>query len=323
VRISLVEQETQDRTWRKRLKKQRRRRTFDSAITRPQALPGATAKTQRAPAKKSSSKRRARARQPSAPAAAAVPVVNWWRNALGRLLAIAGMLGAMSVLAYGSVDASFFVYRAEVAGADHIDAATIYRQSGVHERNIFWVRPQQVAARIRKLDGVRAAQVRTGLPAWVSIEVQEREPVVMWRCLIQQRDWWLDSEGKVLPYPGDAQSPQMLFVVDSSDRQLEPGASLQPAGLVRSVQQLAAAVPGTRIFYYDGDRELSFTQQVEGSQWPVYVGTSEDLPRKIQVLQVLDRYLRDNGIHPRYVDVRWPDHPLYNVPNEQETGDSD
>jgi hypothetical protein len=115
----------------------------------------------------------------------------------------------------------------------------------------------------------------------------------------------------------------MIFVVDSSERQLEPGGSLQPAELVRSVQQLAAALPGTRIFFYDGDRELSFTQQVDGQQWPVYVGNSNDLPRKIQVLQMLTRYLQDNEIRPRYVDVRWADHPVYNVPGGVATGKSD
>jgi cell division septal protein FtsQ len=323
VRISLIDRKPQKGKRQKRLKKKRRLRTFDSAISQPQALPAPRVKARRSPAKKATSSRRARSKQSTAPAASTGRTESWLRNALARLLATAALAAAIGVMVYGSVNARFFVYHAKVLGTAHVEAETIYRQAGVHEQNIFWIRPQQVATRIQQIDGIRSVQVRTGLPAQVSIQVQEREPVVMWRSMAQKRDWWLDEEGKVLPYPGNAESPEMIFVVDSSSRQLEPGESLQPAGLVRSVQQLAAAVPGSRVFYYDGARELSFTQQVEGDQWPVYVGTSDDLPRKIQVLQVLDRYLQDNDIHPRYVDVRWADHPLYNAPSGQGAGENE
>jgi cell division septal protein FtsQ len=323
VRISLVEREPEPGKQRKRRKKKKRVRTFDSAVARPQALSDSRTKKRRTPAKRAASRRRPRSRKAGTRAVAVDRAGSWWRIALARLLAIALLLGAIGMLVYGSVDARFFVYQAQVTGAHHIDATTIYRQAGIDEQNIFWIRPAQVAQRLQQIDGIAAAQVHTSLPARVSIEVQEREPVLMWRAMAQQRDWWLDGEGRVLPYPGDAQSPDMIFVVDSSDRQLEQGGNLRPPDLVDSVRQLAAALPRTRIFFYDGDRELSFTQQVDGSEWPVYVGTSDDLPRKIQVLQVLDRYLQDNQIRPRYVDVRWADHPVYNVPGGGTTGEGE
>jgi hypothetical protein len=345
VRISLVEREAEERKRRRRHKKRRekrpRSRTFDNAIAQPQVQARPRPKKGRAPSERRApnrrrtlnerraaeeqgrtprSRARSRTRNPAAEQVAAAQTGHRWRLFLIRVPALLVLAGLIGLAVYGSTDASFFVYEAQIAGANHIDAETIYRQAGVHEQSIFWIRPEQVAERILQIDGIKAVQVHCGLPAQVSITVEEREPVVMWRVLAQQRDWWLDEEGRVLPYPGEAESPDMIFVVDSSDRQLEPRGSLQPAGLVHSVQQLAAALPGTRIFFYDAGRELSFTQQAEGTQWPVYVGTSDDLPRKIQVLQVLTRHLQDNGIRPRYVDVRWPDHPAYSVPGGAATG---
>jgi cell division septal protein FtsQ len=170
-----------------------------------------------------------------------------------------------------------------------------------------------VAERIIQLDGIKAVRVRCDLPAQVYIEVEEREPVVMWRALAQGRDWWLDEEGRVLPYPGDVDAPNMVFVVDASDRQLQPRGKLEPASLVASVRQLAQALPEIQVFYYDQERGLSFVQTVDGGQWPVYVGSSENLAYKIQVLQVLIQHLKAESIVPDYVDVRWPDHAVYHL----------
>jgi len=114
-----------------------------------------------------------------------------------------------------------------------------------------------------------------------------------------------------LPYHGDPYAEDTIFVVDYSQRLLEMGQLIQPEGIVSSVEQLDAALPGTQVFFYQADRGLAFHQQLGEGEWPVYVGTSEDLVRKIQVLRALTDYLAANNIRPRYVDVRWADHPVY------------
>jgi cell division protein FtsQ len=226
-------------------------------------------------------------------------------------LVFVALAGLGSLIAHASADAKFFVYEGRIVGARHSDAVEIYRTAGVHEQSIFWIDPQQVARRVIQLDGIRAVRVRCELPSRVIIEVEEREPAVMWRAGRQQRDWWLDGEGVVLPYHGDVNAPNTVFVVDSSDRELQIGDRIEPEGMAQSVLQLAQAVPGIRVFFYEPDRGLSFTQQVGGAEWPVYVGTSRDLARKIQVMQALTNHLQENEMRPRYVDVRWADHPVY------------
>jgi hypothetical protein len=244
-----------------------------------------------------------------------------WRVASLKLLVFAAILGLGSLIAYASVDAKFFVYEGRIVGARHSDAVEIYRTAGVHEQSIFWLDPQEVARRVIQLDGIKAVRVRCELPSSVIIEVEEREPAVMWRAGRQQRDWWLDNEGVVLPYHGDVNAPNTVFVVDSSDRELQVGDRIEPAGMAQSVLRLAEAVPGIRVFFYEPDLGLSFTQQVASAEWPVYVGTSRDLVRKIQVMQALTTHLQESDVRPRYVDVRWAEHPVYGkIPNDETVG---
>jgi hypothetical protein len=237
-----------------------------------------------------------------------------WRFILLRL-PVGVVLVALACLAiYASTAPRFFVYNAQIVGGNHIGPEAIYQVAGVHEQNIFWVDPQRVAEDVMQLEGIKSVEVHCELPARVIIEVEEREPVVMWRATTQQQDLWLDEEGRVLPYHGDASSPEMVFVVDYGERHLQAGDTVEPEGIVESTLQLDAALPGVKIFFYQPDRGLSFTHRVNGGEWPVFVGTADDLARKIQVLQALTEYLLEQGIDPRYVDVRWADHPVYGRP---------
>jgi hypothetical protein len=229
------------------------------------------------------------------------------------MVVLAALIGAV---VYTSSDFGFFVYREQtrIEGARYLQEDDIFDASGVNTQNIFWIDPADVAKRVVALNGIKAARVRCDLPTLVTIEVEEREPVVMWRATTQEQDLWLDEIGEVLPYHGDVNSPDMVFVVDYGERHLEVGDRIEPEGIVQSVLRLAAALPGEQVYYYQPDKGLSFTHRVGSGQWPVYVGTSDDLTRKIQVVQALTEYLVANNIGPGYVDVRWPEHPVYGKP---------
>jgi hypothetical protein len=234
-------------------------------------------------------------------------------------LAFLILVGSIGLVAYGFAAPDFYVYSAEVTGAHHLKAEDIYQAAGIHEQSIFWVRPGQVEQVLGQLNGIKSVQVSCGLPARVRIVVEEREPAVMWRLLVQQRDWWLDEEGVVLPYHGDVNNT--IFVVDSSTPQLHEGDRIKPEGAVASVLQLAAALPQVEVFFYQADQGFSYVQvSADGTQrWPVLVGTSEDLTRKIEILKTLTDYLSARDVRPRYIDVRWADHPVYGAPEGAQT----
>jgi len=312
VRFNLAGGDKKDNKRRKR----KRSRTFQVAVAQPQIQPRRGVQKRRADPQRRSSQREPKAQEASAPRRA-MP----WRMTWARLPVALLLVGLIAVVVYASSDSKFFVYEAQIGGVRHLEARAVYRAAGVHEQSIFWIRPEQVAERIARLDGVAAVRVRCALPAQVFIEVTEREPVVMWRALSQGRDWWLDQEGVVLPYDGDVE--HTIFVVDSSERTLAVGDRLEPKGIVPSVQQLAEALPGTTLFFYDTEWGLSFRQGANGGQWPVYVGSSEDLPRKIQAMQTLTDYLGQQSFQPTYVDVRWAAHPVFHAPGGADAGGED
>jgi hypothetical protein len=315
VRIDLREED------RKKRKRRRSRLTprqgestfsFDSAVAQPQvqARRGAHA----SPAKKA--RPQVKRKSDSIPARRSIR----WSAALLKTLALLILAGSIGLVAYTFTASDFYVYSAGISGAHHLRAEDIYLAAGIHEQSIFWVRPGQVEEALGQVNGIKSVHVSCGLPARVSITMEEREPAVMWRLLVQQRDWWLDEEGVVLPYHGDVNNT--VFVVDSSTPQLREGDRIKPEGAVASVLQLTVALPQVEVFYYQADQGFSFVyKSADGTQqWPVLVGTSEDLTHKIQILQRLIDYLAAHNIGPRYIDVRWADHPVYGAPVGQKTG---
>lgn len=313
MRISLVERERQPQRRHKRQSLSRRIERFDAAISREWDRPSLPPRAER----RVSRRREAQPEQRPADSLygttrrIAAAILQWF-TPVRWVLALA-LVALLAIIGFASVDRMFFIYDSTIVGARHLDPSVIYETAGIHEQNIFWLQPQTVARKLMGLPGVRAVRVRCGLPADVTIEVAEREPVVLWRATVQGRDWWLDKEGVVLPYHGDPSSPSTIFVVDYSDRHLEEGVLVEPAGLIDSVLQLAAAMPQARLFFFSADRGLSYRQQASSREWMVYVGTSDSLGRKIQAVDVITDYLTASGISPAYIDVRWPDRPVYGM----------
>jgi hypothetical protein len=218
-------------------------------------------------------------------------------------------------IVYVSAAKGFFVYDAEVTGNQYIAQDRIYQEAGIHEMNIFWINPKEAARRIEQLDGISGAQVSCGLPARVHVEVKERKPVMLWRVGRKGEggDWWLDEDGVVLPYHGTLNDA--VFVIDEGGSGLQIGDRVEPQGIVTSVLQLAAELPEVEVYWHQPDRGLSFHQSTSLGEWTVFFGDSSDLTHKIDVLQALTSHLLAEGIRPRYIDVRWPDHPVYGDAN--------
>lgn len=317
MRINLVEQD------KKRHRQRKRFRTFDSTWVQPRVQTAPAAPKRRARTDTTSvAGLRHRARmatsQPLAEQVARPVSTKWsfpWHLALRRAPAFVVLAGMIALIVYTSTAEEFFVYQAHVAGVHHLDASMIYQTAGIDEQNIFWIEPPKVADRIGQIEGVKRVQVHCRVwPAQVTIKVDEREPVILWRAQSQGRDWWLDEDGVVLPYHGDPQSPDTVFVIDSSERHLKTGDRILPEGIAWSVRQWAAALPDIRIFFYEADRGLSFIQQINGRKWPVYVGAGHDVSRQIQIVQALTEHFVGQNLYPLYVDARWADHPVYGWP---------
>ena len=319
MRIDLIEQEKKQRKRRRsHLTPRQGESSFDYEIAVAQPQARSRRENKPAPVKRARPQIKRQTKADSIPARRPIR----WSAVLLKVLAMLILVGSIGLVVYGFTASEFYVYSADISGAHHLNAEGIYLAAGIDKQSIFWIRPSQVEQALSQLNGIKSVQVSCSLPAQVSIVVEEREPAVMWRLLAQGRDWWLDEEGVVLPYHGDVKNT--IFVVDSSTPQLREGDRIKPEGAVASVLQLHSALPQVEIFFYQADQGFSFTQKsADGTQeWPVLVGTSEDLTHKIQILRTLTNYLAANNIRPRYIDVRWADHPVYGAPEGQKTGQS-
>jgi hypothetical protein len=315
VRIPLAQPKNKPQARLRRHSARRRsKKTFHEAVPVKTSLPGRRTRAQVAgPTRRGAEESLARGHS-TAPSPTPIIWPQFGQAFAARWWVLLILFLILGVAAYASSDERFFVYDARISGVQHLDPQAIYSAAGVDKQSIFWIDPQRVAESIARVQGVKAVHVRLALPSAVTIEVEERQPVVLWRSSAQKRDWWLDSEGVVLPYHGDPSAAATIFVVDYSDRQLEAGTQIQPADVASSVLQMAASLSGVRVFFYDADRGLYFTQQAHIGEWPVYVGDCGDLARKIQVAELLSKHFEDHNLQPAYVDVRWADRPVYRLP---------
>jgi hypothetical protein len=125
----------------------------------------------------------------------------------------------VGTIVYVSAADTFYIRDPEIVGNQHIGREEIREAANVVGINIFWIHPRQVEERIRAIRGVKNVRVHCVLPAKVTIEVEERKPVILWRVEAQSKDFWLDEEGLVLTYGGVP--TETVFVVDRSQRQKE------------------------------------------------------------------------------------------------------
>jgi hypothetical protein len=215
-------------------------------------------------------------------------------------------------MVFMSVSPDLYVYAAQVAGSQYVSSEAILLAADIEDLHILWVRPGEVAERIEALPGIKAATVRTWLPARVTIAVDERKPLVRWYAESQRQEWWLDNEGVVLPYgPADSEA---LIVVDLSGQALGAGDRVEPPSMALSLASVHESLPGIDLLYYHPDRGLSLTWRTAGDEWPVYLGSSDDLEGKLQSMEAINDYLSREGIRPRFVDVSRAEYPVYGEP---------
>lgn len=312
MRISLLEGNNKPRGSSRRGNR-RRNRTLDAAISQPWRRSRPKTSGSHTSPRRSRAEPEIRAEIPSDSSPIRIP--GWLVVSLKKVRwsSASVLIVLLGLLVFASVDRRFFVYEAQVIGSHHLQSTAIYEASGIHEQNIFWINPQAVSQRIGQLDGIRAVQVHCALPAKVIVEVEEREPTALLRSTGQGRDLWLDEDGTVLPYHGDPTADHTVFIIDRSNQVLQVGDQVKPVYLVRWAQQIAAAVPGVRLFYYHPDRGLSFSSATEDREWMVYVGDGNDLPRKLQALGAVTEYLMAENIRPTAVDVRSPTRPVFTL----------
>lgn len=217
------------------------------------------------------------------------------RLPVGRLVACGLAAGLVALLAFAFVDDRFYIQAADISGLTYGSQAEIYQRAGVDGYSVFWVNGQEAARRIETLSYVKRAAVRPALPDRVHIEVEERQPVALWK--VNGRDYWVDAEGVTMTVTSLIEGLPVLSDLDSTSI-TAPG-RVDPQ-LVAAVQELKKQMPQVGEFAYNKINGLQF--RIPG-RTVIYLGKPEGLNKRVKELVVLQRSLAASGDMP--AEINW------------------
>lgn len=234
--------------------------------------------------------------------------LRWLRNLLALLTVLVAAGGLWLTL-----DERFYIYDAEVLGADRVASADLFEASGLSGLHILWVDSDEIEADIRSaFPTLKRAEVVCGLPAKCTIAVIQREPEVVWKesgdAQSAGQVWWIDAEGVVFPdqgmFPGgwEVRGP----LPRDEDNQLKERVR------VAITELLAAETDVSQLFYYIPGRGLVFTDARGGR---IVLGEGAGMTERLRVLHSLMDDLEARGLTPQVVDVRFPEAPYYSLSN--------
>ena len=172
--------------------------------------------------------------------------------ALGMLLAVGGIYGVAASPAFGLGPVT-------VRGVQLTDVAEVTARLGlVPGTNLFALSTEPLAARLRELPTVAAADVTIRLPDTLDVDVHEREPILVWgvgeRRFLVDRDGVLfaelgadSQERATLPAMTDARAASAALGVGGRLDPLDLDAatrlgSLKPADVGSTASRLAVSV---------------------------------------------------------------------------------
>jgi cell division septal protein FtsQ len=204
----------------------------------------------------------------------------------------------------------FYVGHVEIAGNHRISREAILGASGIEGYSVFWVNRRQVVDNIlTTLPPVRHVELRVGLPNVVRLVVEEQGDQVMWQVA---KRYWIDDQGYLHLAQG-ANEPKLVV------KDIRPGLPEQvDAQVVIAAHQLVQLLPEQQVLEYAPLTGLRFTHSLG---WVVYLGSGDDMARKVSLLRALEAQFSEEGVvQPSLVDLRFPDSPYYRFPGGESGG---
>jgi hypothetical protein len=236
----------------------------------------------------------------------------WLRTGGWFILAVAVAAGGLAL--WLTLDARFYVYGAEIAGARHVSPEKVFEASELMGLHILWARPAAIEARI--LDGLpslESVEVICSLPSNCSIAVVERQPRVLWNEGGEL--WWIDGEGAVFPVQDGATG--LETVNEGAGRWLVTGplprndeGSLDEQVRVALIELWTSGGEVPTDFDYTAVHGLSF---VDEHGWRVMMGQGSGMGERLRILELVTAHLESGGVAPGFVDVRFPKAPYYSM----------
>jgi len=201
----------------------------------------------------------------------------------------------------------FQVKLPQIRGLQHLTADSIVTASDLQGGNLFLISPGFVESEIlRKIPAVRRASVSVDFDGEVIVQIQEREPILLW--VQENSSYWVDAEGVFFPALVPREDLVRLEVREEGlEIAFDNAADIDPAVVVNALELTVALPSGTRLIY-DADHGLGM---MDPSGWMVYFGNSGQVEQKLDVYRRLMESLTARGIRPGMVSVENLRQPFY------------
>jgi hypothetical protein len=276
-----------------------------------------------------------------APHATRVAFALPWARAIplnGKTVLNVGVLALLGwVLIWLFTSERFYVRHVEAIGNHQVSSEILSQVSGLQGYSVFWINPRRVSAQIlAALPPIQSVQVRygfigqEGLAGWVRLYVQEHSTEIVWQ--VAGQSYWVDEEGALHEVRGqeaevdpaasetdgaqDLPGPRMLI------QDLRPGLPDQvDVEALAGARQLARLLPEVRTLEYAPGTGLRLKHP---RGWLVYLGTGEDMVKRVGVLRAMEvEFAREGAIQPTVVDLRFPESPYYRLPDDSRPAGAD
>ncbi|MGD1995333.1 MAG: cell division protein FtsQ/DivIB [Anaerolineae bacterium] len=230
-----------------------------------------------------------------------------WRFRTRWLLVSLGAVAAAGLVLWFSFSPRFYILEARIVGEEWVSEDEIFTASGLQRLHVLWAREGKAEARIlERFPSLQQVEVNCGFPADCTIRVVEHPPILTWQ--VGERVFWVNSAGRYLP----AERPLEEGWVVIGPLPTSPEGRLEQQALV-ALKELEELNIVPRPIEYRPDRGLIL---VDEAGWRVILGQGEGMERRLRTYTLVKAHLLEHDIHPRYVDVRFPEAPYYSETNE-------
>jgi hypothetical protein len=231
----------------------------------------------------------------------------WHMSKLVSILLLAGVIFAVSMV---HTQDAWFVYAEDVSFVNlvHLRADDLYAQSDMDGMNIFWLQPQALRQRLLENEWIEDVRVKIGLPAVVTVEVQEMNPIAVW--ITSDGAYWVAANGAALPVAGDP-ARDLPQIIDSQLEARDPSRgehlAIDPQ-ILSSALTLMETLPETegKVRY---NRTVGLNFPLPKPEVWVYWGNGFHMEEKLTNLTATLEFVQASEEPAQIVDIRLIDRP--------------
>ena len=245
-----------------------------------------------------------------------------------RVISAAVFLLSFAVVISFTSLSTFQVSAINLRGAERLTAETMLSQLDLAGTSIIEIEPEEVKARVEDIiPAVKNARVSVSLPAGLTIQVEERDPTILW--IQESASHWIDAEGVMFPVFGEAEVAQTVaaagdppaapdvFTAEVDDETgeinhlLEVSLPRTTAKFVETILSLTEFIPEGSMLQYNPQFGLGW-QDPNG--WLVYFGQdTQNMDTKLAEYQQILAVLEEQNIIPAIISLEFLHAPFYRL----------